>query len=78
MSAFGTSALVVLVLNCVIVLARTISDIEIIRTAKSLAKDCDAEQRARVSARLVGVLTAGRRPWGYSSRRALAPGEERD
>ncbi len=78
MSAFGTTLLVVGVLNCVIILARTVSDIEIVRTAKFLAKDCDAEQRARVSARLIGALTAGRRPASPFRRPAAAQGEERD
>jgi hypothetical protein len=61
MSALGTTSLMVLV-PCVVALARAVRVIVIVRTAKSLVEDCDSQQRADLSARLVGVLAPARRP----------------
>lgn len=74
MSALGATSLMVLV-PCVVVLTRVIRVVVIVRAAKSLVEDCDPDQRADLSARLVSVLAAGPGP---SRRRTVAFGEERD
>ncbi len=61
MSALGTTSLVVLV-PCVVSLAKAIRVVVIVRTAKSLVEDCDSEQRADLSARLISVLAPGHWP----------------
>ncbi len=78
MSVLGPTSLMALV-PCVVVLTRAVRVIVIVRTAKSLVEDCDSDQRADLSARLVGVLAAGHRPYRTSRRRRTAAlGEERD
>lgn len=77
MSALGTTSLMVLV-PCVVVLTRAVRVIVIVRTAKSPVEDCDSDQRADLSARLVGVLAAGHRSYRSPRRQAAALGERHD